>query len=47
MNKKILIIGQKGLIGSNLFRYFKKKNKCLFLSFENFIKKKDIKNLIL
>ena len=29
--KKILIIGQKGLIGSNLFSYFKKKKiKCLF-----------------
>ena len=39
MNKKILIIGQKGLIGSNLFNYFKtKKIKVYSLSFESFIK---------
>ena len=39
MNKKILIIGQKGLIGSNLFKYFKtKKTKVYSLSFESFIK---------
>ena len=39
MNKKILIIGQKGLIGSNLFKYFKtKKIKVYSLSFESFIK---------
>ncbi len=37
MNKQILIIGQKGLIGSNLFRYFKtKKIKVSSLSFKNF-----------
>ena len=37
MKKKILIIGQKGLIGSNLFKYFKtKKIKVSSLSFENF-----------
>ena len=39
MNKKILIIGLKGLIGSNLFNYFKiKKLDVCKLSFENFIK---------
>jgi len=39
MNKKILIIGQKGLIGSNLFKYFKtKKIKVYSLSFESFLK---------
>tara|TARA_B100000795_G_scaffold199230_1_gene153056 strand:- start:191 stop:1015 length:825 start_codon:yes stop_codon:yes gene_type:complete len=39
MNKKILIIGQKGLISSNLFKYFKtKKTKVYSLSFENFLK---------
>ena len=39
MNKKILIIGQKGLISSNLFKYFKtKKTKGYSLSFENFLK---------
>ena len=45
MNKKILIIGQKGLIGSNLFKYFKKKKiKVSSLSFKNFHNnyKKDI-----
>ena len=42
MNKKILIIGQQGRIGSNLFRYFKtKKIKVYSLSFESFIKKQD------
>ena len=42
MNKKILIIGQKGLIGSNLFRYFKtKKLKVNSLSFESFLKKEN------
>ena len=46
MNKKILIIGQKGLIGSNLFKYFKtKKIEVYSLSFESFIKTK-IKILI-
>ena len=39
MNKKILIIGQKGLIGSNLFKHFKsKKIKVYSLSFESFLK---------
>jgi len=43
MNKKILIIGQKGLIGSNLFKYFKtKKTKVYSLSFDNFIINKNI-----
>ena len=43
MNKKILIIGLKGLIGSNLFNYFKiKKLNVYQLSFENFIKNKNI-----
>ena len=43
MNKKILIIGQKGLISSNLFKYFKdKKTKVYSLSFDNFIKNKNI-----
>ena len=39
MNKKILIIGQKGLLGSNLFKFFKtKKIKVCSLDFENFLK---------
>jgi len=39
MNKQILIIGLKGLIGSNLFNYFKiKKLNVCRLSFESFIK---------
>jgi dTDP-4-dehydrorhamnose reductase len=43
MNKKILIIGLKGLIGNNLFNYFKiKKLNVYQLSFENFIKNKNI-----
>jgi len=42
MNKKILIIGLKGLIGSNLFNYFKiKKLNVYQLSFETFIKNKN------
>ncbi|MDB4070113.1 sugar nucleotide-binding protein [Candidatus Pelagibacter sp.] len=42
MNKKILIIGLKGLIGSNLFYYFKiKKLNVYQLSFESFIKNKN------
>tara|TARA_B110000208_G_scaffold31249_1_gene41095 strand:- start:128 stop:952 length:825 start_codon:yes stop_codon:yes gene_type:complete len=45
MNKKILIIGQKGLIGSNLFKYFKtKKIKVYSLSFESFIKNQNKNN---
>jgi dTDP-4-dehydrorhamnose reductase len=43
MNKKILIIGQKGLIGSNLFKYLKQKKLAVYsISFENFLKKKNI-----
>lgn len=43
MNKKILIIGLKGLLGRNLFNYFKiKKLNVYQLSFENFIKNKNI-----
>ena len=39
MNKKILIIGQKGLLGRNLFKHFKiKKIKVYSLSFESFLK---------
>ena len=39
MNKKILIIGLTGLIGSNLFNYFKiEKIKVYQLSFESFLK---------
>ena len=39
MNKKILIIGQKGLLGSNLFKHFKiKKIKVYSLNFESFLK---------
>ena len=38
MNKKILIIGKKGFIGSNIFKSFKnKKLKVFSLSFEGFI----------
>ncbi len=33
MNKRILIIGLKGLIGSNLFDYFKIKKLILILTF--------------
>ena len=43
MNKKILIIGLKGLIGSNLFNYFKTKKINVYqLSFESFLKNKNI-----
>ncbi|MDB9739020.1 sugar nucleotide-binding protein [Candidatus Pelagibacter sp.] len=39
MKKKILIIGLKSFIGSNLFKYFiSKKNKATMTSFENFLK---------
>ena len=39
MNKKILIIGQKGLLGSNLFKHFKiKKIKVYSLNFESLLK---------
>ena len=38
MNKKILIIGQNGFIGSNLFKFFiNKKLRVYSLSFESFI----------
>ena len=38
MNKKILIIGQKGFIGNNLFKFLKnKKLNVHSLSFENFL----------
>ena len=40
MKKKLLIIGKKGFISSNLFKYLKsKKLKVYSLSFENFQKK--------
>jgi len=43
MNKKILIIGLKGLIGGNLFNYFKTKKINVYqLSFESFLKNKNI-----
>ena len=42
MNKKILIIGKKGLIGKNLFKYFKtKKIKVYSLNFQGFLKKEN------
>ena len=38
MNKKILIIGQNGFIGSNLFKFFiNKKLRVYSLSFESFL----------
>jgi len=46
MVKKILIIGQNGLLGSSLINYFKiKKLKVYSLSFESFLKKFN-KNII-
>ena len=43
MNKRILIIGLKGLIGGNLFNYFKTKKINVYqLSFESFLKNKNI-----
>ena len=45
MKKKILIIGQNGLIGKNLFNYFKSKKVNIHrISFESFLKKKNINN---
>jgi len=45
MNKKILIIGEKGFIASNLYRYLKKKKIEVYSSsFEKFMKKKVFKN---
>ena len=39
MKKKILIIGQKGLLGSNLFKFFKTKKITVYsLDFESFLK---------
>tara|TARA_B100000780_G_scaffold278775_1_gene253607 strand:+ start:2432 stop:3262 length:831 start_codon:yes stop_codon:yes gene_type:complete len=39
MKKKILIIGKKGFIGNNLFKYFKKKNiNTLSINFRDFLK---------
>ena len=43
MKKKILIIGQNGLIGKNLFNYFKcRKINIYRISFESFLKKNNI-----
>jgi len=40
MKKKILIIGQNGLIGKNLFNYFKSRKINIYrISFESFLKK--------
>jgi len=40
MKKKILIIGQNGLIGKNLFNYFKSRKMNIYrISFESFLKK--------
>ena len=40
MKKKILIIGQNGLIGKNLFNYFKNRKINIYrISFESFLKK--------
>jgi dTDP-4-dehydrorhamnose reductase len=39
VKKKILIIGQKGLLGSNLFKFFKTKKITVYsLDFESFLK---------
>ena len=44
MKKKILIIGQNGLIGKNLFNYFKcRKINIYRISYESFLKKNNIK----
>ena len=40
MSNKILIIGKKSFIGSNLKKYFSKKIKTDHLSFEQVISKK-------
>ena len=45
MKKKILIIGQNGLIGKNLFNYFKYRKINIYrISFESFLKKNNIKS---
>ena len=45
MKKKILIIGKNGLIGKNLFNYFKSKKISIYrIGFKSFLKNKNIKN---
>ncbi|XOJ73466.1 hypothetical protein ABXT43_01045 [Candidatus Pelagibacter sp. Uisw_114] len=45
MKKKILIIGQNGLIGKNLFNHFKSKKINIYrISFKSFLKKNNINN---
>lgn len=41
MKKRILIIGKRGLTGSNLNLYLKKKNYVTNIDYKKFIKKKD------
>ena len=40
MKIKIIVIGKKGLLGSNLNLYLKKNNFILNLDYKNFLKKK-------
>jgi len=40
MKKKIIIVGKKGLVGSNLNLYLKKKQHVTNLDFDDLIKKK-------
>ena len=45
MKKKILIIGQNGLISKNLFNYFKSKKINIYrIGFKGFLKKNNINN---
>jgi dTDP-4-dehydrorhamnose reductase len=45
MKKKILIIGQNGLIGKNLFNYFKSKKINIYrICFKSFLKNNNINN---
>ena len=45
MKKKILIIGQNGLIGKNLFNYFKSKKINIYrIDFKSFLKNNNINN---
>ena len=45
MKKKILIIGQNGLISKNLFNYFKSKKINIYrIGFKSFLKKNNINN---
>ena len=45
MKKKILIIGKNGLIGKNLFNYFKSKKINIYrIGFKSFLKNKNINN---